>query len=435
MEDKYIGLVLAISSTIAIGTSYVITKVGLQDASRKHGFEGDGHEYLMNPIWWAGMITMIIGEVGNFAAYAFAPAILVTPLGALSVLTGAVLGAYFLKEEMGVLGRLGCAICLIGSVIIVLHAPPDREIETVDEILHLAIQPGFLLYSIVVTVFAFVMIYKIAPKYGKTNPLYYLSICSTVGSVSVMAIKAFGIALKLTINGNNQFTHPSTYAFIIVTVVAILTQMNYFNKALSVFSQSIVNPVYYVTFTTSVLLASFILFQGFNTTDRINTISLLCGFLVIFTGVYLLNLSRNDPNGHTLVGQRGPDDDDDDGAGIPTDGIAILQTRRSMQHRRSVSSVNFNPTSPHPGSARERRESRRQSGDSGGGGGGVGSGGGDGGDRERLIHSYDLEQGAFGLEDLAEDSENDDRRLPNGGLHTMGSKTNGHVMKGNGYSR
>ena len=31
---------------------------------------------------------MILGEIANFAAYAFAPAILVTPLGALSVLVG-----------------------------------------------------------------------------------------------------------------------------------------------------------------------------------------------------------------------------------------------------------------------------------------------------------------------------------------------------------
>jgi len=51
-----------------------------------------------------------------------------------------------------------------------------------------------------------------------------------------MSIKAFGIALKLTLGGNNQFTHPSTYVFIIVVVVCILTQMNYFNKALSQFS-------------------------------------------------------------------------------------------------------------------------------------------------------------------------------------------------------
>jgi len=53
-----------------------------------------------------------------------------------------VLGSYFLNEKLGTLGKLGCATCLIGSVVIVLHAPPDREIETVDEILNLAVQPG-----------------------------------------------------------------------------------------------------------------------------------------------------------------------------------------------------------------------------------------------------------------------------------------------------
>lgn len=90
----------------------------------------------------ANPCTVVVGEICNFAAYAFAPAILVTPLGALSVLIGAVLGSYFLREELGTLGRLGSAICLIGAVIIVLHAPPDEDIQTIDQILHYAIQPG-----------------------------------------------------------------------------------------------------------------------------------------------------------------------------------------------------------------------------------------------------------------------------------------------------
>ena len=85
---------------------------------------------------------MVLGEIFNFAAYAFAPAILVTPLGALSVLVGAVLGSYFLNEELGTLGKLGSALCLIGAVIIVLHAPPDPEIDNIDEILQHAIAPG-----------------------------------------------------------------------------------------------------------------------------------------------------------------------------------------------------------------------------------------------------------------------------------------------------
>ena len=102
--------------------------------------------------------------VANFAAYLFAPPILVTPLGALSVLIGcvcrivpqpvvllhslsavfyrAVLASLFLKEELGHIGRVGCTLCFIGSLIIVLHAPPDKDIQTVDEMLHYAIQPG-----------------------------------------------------------------------------------------------------------------------------------------------------------------------------------------------------------------------------------------------------------------------------------------------------
>lgn len=52
------------------------------------------------------------------------------------------LGSYFLGERLGTLGKLGCAICLLGSVVIVLHAPPDKPVETIDEILDYALQPG-----------------------------------------------------------------------------------------------------------------------------------------------------------------------------------------------------------------------------------------------------------------------------------------------------
>ncbi|RYO97762.1 hypothetical protein DL766_000721 [Monosporascus sp. MC13-8B] len=321
---------------------------------------------------------VILGEVCNFAAYAFAPAILVTPLGALSVLIGAVLGSYILKEELGTLGKLGCAICLLGAIIIVLHAPADEDIQTIDQILHYAIQPGFLLYCLVVVVFATVMIYKVAPVHGKKNPLIYLSICSTVGSVSVMSVKAFGIALKLTLAGHNQFSHPSTYVFMILTAVCILTQMNYFNKALSQFTTQIVNPLYYVTFTTATLCASFILFSGFNTTDTVNTLSLLCGFLITFTGVYLLNLSRADPHGMKMLAGRSTD-------ATGTDMISSFQTRRSMQARRST----------------DPRSS-------------IGSRGHT--DRDGLMRAYDEEAaaGEFGLTDLAEDSEDELPRRSNG---------------------
>lgn len=52
------------------------------------------------------------------------------------------LGSYFLNERLGTLGKLGCAMCLLGSVVIVLHAPPDQPVETIDEILQYAMSIG-----------------------------------------------------------------------------------------------------------------------------------------------------------------------------------------------------------------------------------------------------------------------------------------------------
>ena len=56
----------------------------------------------------------------------------------------AVLASFLLHEELGHLGRVGCTLCLLGSLIIVLHAPADKPVEAVDEILHFALQPGVI---------------------------------------------------------------------------------------------------------------------------------------------------------------------------------------------------------------------------------------------------------------------------------------------------
>lgn len=52
---------------------------------------------------------------------------------------------------------------------------------------------------------------------------------------------------------------------------------------------SSVNPIYFVFFTTATIVASAIMYRGWHTRGFVNTISLICGFLIIFSGVYLLD--------------------------------------------------------------------------------------------------------------------------------------------------
>ncbi|KAG7947866.1 hypothetical protein I3843_14G116200 [Carya illinoinensis] len=230
--NNLIGFVLALLSSGFIGASFIIKKKGLRRAAAVSGVRAGvgGYSYLLEPLWWLGMITMIVGEVANFVAYAFAPAVLVTPLGALSIIVSAILAHFILKERLHQLGILGCVMCIVGSVVIVIHAPQEHPITSVQQIWSMATQPAFLLYMASVTVLVFILVFHFAPRCGHTNVLIFTGICSLMGSLSVMSVKALGTSLKLTFEGKNQLFYPETWFFMLVVATCVITQMNYLNK-------------------------------------------------------------------------------------------------------------------------------------------------------------------------------------------------------------
>ncbi|KAJ7156787.1 magnesium transporter NIPA-domain-containing protein [Mycena filopes] len=146
VDDKYIVLTLALLGTIGIGA--VVTKMELTAAADGTSAT-DNMSYLKNPIWWAGMSACeyAVVLVANFAAYTFALAQLLLH-GNPSFQSSAILASFLLDEHLGHMGHVGCGLCLLGSSIIVLHAPEDAPSETVTQFLEYAVQPGFLLYCV-----------------------------------------------------------------------------------------------------------------------------------------------------------------------------------------------------------------------------------------------------------------------------------------------
>ena len=126
----------------------------------------------------------------------------------------AVLAHFILNEKLQKLGVLGCVMCIAGSIIIVIHAPQEHPITSVQEIWSLATQPGlslplyvsisfcihitlfcwltimpsvtaFLLYVASVIVLVFILIFHFSPRCGHSNVLVFTGICSLMGSLSV----------------------------------------------------------------------------------------------------------------------------------------------------------------------------------------------------------------------------------------------------------
>ncbi|XP_068661612.1 probable magnesium transporter NIPA3 isoform X2 [Aristolochia californica] len=296
-SDNIKGLVLALSSSCFIGASFIVKKKGLKKAGASGVRAGvGGYSYLYEPLWWAGMITMIVGEIANFAAYAFAPAILVTPLGALSIIISAALAHVILRERLHIFGILGCVLCVVGSTTIVLHAPQEREIESVKEVWDLATEPAFLLYAAAIIAAAMVLIFHFIPLYGQTHIMVYIGVCSLVGSLSVMSVKALGIALKLTFSGMNQLIYPQTWAFTIVVA------------ALDTFNTAVVSPIYYVMFTSLTILASVIMFKDWDRQSPTQIVTEMCGFVTILSGTFLLHKTKDISDGNISLYKHADED-------------------------------------------------------------------------------------------------------------------------------
>lgn len=230
---KVVGIVLAVSSGLFIGVSFVVKKIGLLKANVKYDEEaGEGYGYLKNAWWWTGMILMIIGEVCNFAAYMFVDAILVTPLGALSVVVTTILSAIFLKEKLSFVGKMSCGLAILGSVIIALNAPEQSAVSDIQSMQKFVISPGFLSYTgVVILGCAFTAIW-VAPRYGKKTMMVYISICSLIGGLSVVATQGLGAAIIAQINGKAQFNKWFTYVLLVFVVCTLLTEIIYLNVSL-----------------------------------------------------------------------------------------------------------------------------------------------------------------------------------------------------------
>ena len=167
------GCVMALLGSFFAGSSMVLQKVGVRK-SRK--------------FWWLGILCLILGEILTVVAYTNAPAVLVSPLGAMRVIVTTLLSVKYLREQIQDSTKalfvstiifnkskspastalknkikIGIAISILGSILIVIHAPKRNTVNNFDNLrLHLE-SPEFI---------SFVFVLGLAGK--PTQHLFYL---------------------------------------------------------------------------------------------------------------------------------------------------------------------------------------------------------------------------------------------------------------------
>lgn len=150
-----------------------------------------------------------------------------------------------------------------------------------------------MVFATLVVIVSLILIVVVGPRHGQTNILVYITICSVIGALSVSCVKGLGIAIKELFAGKPVLKRPLSWILLLSLIVCVSTQINYLNRALDIFNTSIVTPIYYVIFTTSVLTCSAILFKEWQHMAADDIIGTFSGFLTIIVGIFLLHAFKD----------------------------------------------------------------------------------------------------------------------------------------------
>ena len=256
---------------------------------------GTGKPYVTSITWWFGLILIGFGELGNFAAYGFAPASLVAPLGSSGVIVNAIIAVLFLKEKLRLRDVIGITWAIIGGYMLVTFSNQKEITLNGDEILHYLRQYPFLIY-IIIEVNMLLFIYFLHHYKKQITVVTILMQVALLGSFTVISAKAISSMLCITFRGINQLAYPIFYLMFIVLIISATGQIIFLNQAMASFDASVVMPINFILFTISAILSGITFYQEFYALTFIQVFMTLFGAGLSFGGVCLICGGRENNN-------------------------------------------------------------------------------------------------------------------------------------------
>ncbi|PGG98738.1 hypothetical protein GX51_06669 [Blastomyces parvus] len=256
----------------------------------KNQISNERKSYLRSPYWWTGIILMTVGEAGNFLAYGFAPASIVSPLGVVALISNCLIAPFMLKETFRRRDLLGVLVSIAGAVTIVLSAKTSETKIGPGEIWGMITRWEFELY-LGLTIALIIGLMWASQRYGGQSILIDLGLVGLFGGYTALSTK--GVASLLSFTLWHVITFPITYGLVAVLVFSAVMQIRYINRALQRFDSTQVIPTQFVLFTISVILGSAVLYRDFESTTLARAGKFIGGCALTFLGVYLITSGRN----------------------------------------------------------------------------------------------------------------------------------------------
>lgn len=292
--------------------------------------------YIRQPLWVIGLLCVIFGSVGDFAALGFAAQSLCAPVGGFTIVVNVFFGHFWLKESINRRDIFATAMVLLGVVLVAVSADKTQKDFTFDCLLELYKRPVFIVYAVaVVLVCAVLLVFakylarlrehdydsKQYTKLKRIHPIVPAALSGIIGSQSVLFAKCTAEIFKIlfTSGDTSLLRHWQAYLIIVCMIATIFSQLHWLAHSLRFFDAVLIVPIFQCFFILGGVIGGAVFFAEFRTLRPSDIVLFLLGLIATMIGVYILSKRDHDPE---------KDDDDDDDSSPGT----MLKNRISVKY-------------------------------------------------------------------------------------------------------
>ncbi|XP_065553766.1 NIPA-like protein 3 isoform X2 [Lathamus discolor] len=286
-KENLIGALLAIFGHLVISIALNLQKYShIRLAGSK-----DPRAYFKTKMWWCGLFLLVLGELGVFSSYAFAPLSLIVPLSAVSVIASAIIGIIFIKEKWKPKDFLSCGLAIVGTYLLITFGPNSHEKMTGENITRHLVSWPFLLYMLVEIVMFCLLLYFYKEK-NANYIIVILLLVALLGSMTAVTVKAVAGMILVSIQGNLQLDYPIFYIMLVCMIATAIFQATFLAQASQLYDSSQIASVGYILSTTAAITAGATFYLDFTGEDVLHICMFALGCLIAFLGVFLITRNR-----------------------------------------------------------------------------------------------------------------------------------------------
>mmetsp|Transcript_35132 Transcript_35132/g.110601 ORF Transcript_35132/g.110601 Transcript_35132/m.110601 type:complete len:342 (+) Transcript_35132:439-1464(+) len=262
---------------------------------------GEGDEEKKSWTWFIGTSIFICGSLLLFASFGFAPQSVLAALEAVQFITNIFFGKFVLGEAITKRMVLGTVALVGGMSLVVAFSKHETSLYSSEDLQSLYGELAYIVFLAFagVTLIASRVLFNVygarrqqglenLPYHNLVYPISYCYFSAMIGTQQLLMAKCISNLLRLTGDGDNQFTHWFTYFCIAVWLLSAIYWVYRMDLGLKLFKGPFIIPVLQVHFTLLAIVSGGIYFKEFDGQPPGHICAFVAGCVIIFGGVYLL---------------------------------------------------------------------------------------------------------------------------------------------------